>query len=865
MAQDPYASLGTVVSGPQPVAQPRQQAAPRRQQPQRPRVQFADDRDAGIRTLIGEADGQPEVGVQAVAGVIRNRAASRNQSVRDVVTAPYQFEPWGTSESAQRLMAIQPNDPRYIRAAAAWDSGIDPTGGADHFYAPGLQAKLGRDRPNFDNGRGRQIGDHLFFDLEGGGAQPAQAPARDQGADPYASLGAVVESVAPASTVTNIRAPNLGDALKGDAWAPWLTRPGRAAPPLPAPEFDAQGREVAVVDRPGIVQRGNGEYEIYDAATEAYYPANETEVSMYRRRLAGDLQDRREEEARRDDSAYQAQYETARAKAENIPPWLANLTVGGTLGGVQEILALNAGLRGEGSQAARDAFKDRQDTLLAEDPTGTIGMQLAGGLLTPGLKGSGDFIAGASGAARTGRAAVVSGAYGGAASVLGGDGNLVERLQRAPLDIGVSAATGGILDSALVGATARSAASQGQPAASAARRLSRRGVDLTPGQMASEIPVVGDVAKYTEDIIGGFNPMMGGVRRNQNEQVIRAAGQEALDTIRAVAPDPSVATLPQNARTGYQVSQNVMRVLGNEYDDVLGQVTGQADETVYANLDDMLNRAGEVLDDSRFSRLQRILDQNIFSRFEESGQLSGEQFKRIETTLRQQSERANRPTSTLEDVDLSEFLDETRDIVRGLISRQHPEQADRIQAINRGYAIAKRIQRATSGSAQMARQGTPLPGELTQTVAQMSNDAALSNQNGLLQELASDARTVLPASVGDTGSGQRAVIGGGIGLLATGGAAVVNPSLAAGMATGAVIYSPWGIQAVNLIYKATDPQIRNQLMSELYRAAARNPALQPYYQAAVEGAQSGAGNQSQGPAPATSSPPAPIPQGMAAQ
>jgi spore germination cell wall hydrolase CwlJ-like protein len=143
---DPYAAFSAPVGGAAPAPQ---RAAPQRRAPRpaRPQVQFSDDRDALTRTVIGEAGNQDDVGQVAVASVALNRARNRNMTPSQIVLEPHQFEPWGTGESASRLMAIQPNDPRYIAASAAVDralAGEDPTGGADHFFAPAAQSALGR-------------------------------------------------------------------------------------------------------------------------------------------------------------------------------------------------------------------------------------------------------------------------------------------------------------------------------------------------------------------------------------------------------------------------------------------------------------------------------------------------------------------------------------------------------------------------------------------------------------------------------------------------------------------------------------------------------------------------------------------------
>ena len=158
-----------------------QQAAPLRQsrqqqQPRRPQIRFADDDDAIIRTVIGEARGEDARGRQAVAAVIRNRARARGKTPAEVVLEQNQFEPWGNPETASNLMAIQPTDPLYQEIAQQIASGEDPTGGASHFYAPKAQAALGRPAPAWDDGSGFDIGNHRFFRLEGG-AQHVGAPA----------------------------------------------------------------------------------------------------------------------------------------------------------------------------------------------------------------------------------------------------------------------------------------------------------------------------------------------------------------------------------------------------------------------------------------------------------------------------------------------------------------------------------------------------------------------------------------------------------------------------------------------------------------------------------------------------------------
>jgi hypothetical protein len=122
------------------------------------------DRDLMIRTVIGEADGDPSA--PAVAHVILNRMRNNGQSARRIILAKGQFEPWSTRPA--ELLSYDSTDPEYKRAANIVDGVIsgkiaDPTNGATNFYAPAAQKALGRTAPRWDDGTGQQIGGHLFF------------------------------------------------------------------------------------------------------------------------------------------------------------------------------------------------------------------------------------------------------------------------------------------------------------------------------------------------------------------------------------------------------------------------------------------------------------------------------------------------------------------------------------------------------------------------------------------------------------------------------------------------------------------------------------------------------------------------------
>lgn len=594
------------------------------------------------------------------------------------------------------------------------------------------------------------------------------------------------------------------------------------------------------IDTPGIRTLG-GKTQIYDPATGSYYDATSEQVNEYQANLRRSQADRQARVERQADPEYQAALADAQRGSENVPDQLRALGLGGTLGFLTDINAeaqgLLQGLENAGRnvagqeirygadmarQAARDAVRDDQAAYAAENPIENFGLQLAGGLLTPGIGQAGRYIESAQGAARLGRAAGVGGGIGIASGIGNSEGNLIERTPDA-ISSGLVGAGTGVIGQRAVDAIGSRIAGQG---GGAARRLSRAGVDLTPGQMGAEIPIIGSSLRYLEDLIGGYNPLMGGVRRRQNEQVVRAAGQEALDAIDA--------KLPASANTGREVYNATRQTLSQRYDDVTDRVAAVLDNEHQADISALRARADTELDSDHAARLARVLDDKVLREVGPNGELSGDAFKRIETTLRQQSEKARRPGATLQDQDYADALDEARDAFRNVIARQFPEEADAIRGLNLGWATNARIRRAVSGSAGFARDGTPTPGELSQSVQQLSSEEQIAQNRGLLQGLAEDARKVLPATVGDTGSGQRAVIGGAIGAIGTGAVATVNPVLAGMIAAGAVIYSRPGIIALNALYRATDSRAANEIVRQLAQQAQENPALIPYYEAAVQ-------------------------------
>jgi N-acetylmuramoyl-L-alanine amidase len=134
----------------------------------------AEDRDYLIRTIAFEAGDEPDEGKAAVAYVVLNRTKSGRwgETIKEVVTRPWQFEPWMTRR--KEIGRLAPSDPRYKDASRIADAVLsgqipDPTAGATHFLNPTIvRERRGGSLPSWARGEGQSIGRHTFYAPNGG-------------------------------------------------------------------------------------------------------------------------------------------------------------------------------------------------------------------------------------------------------------------------------------------------------------------------------------------------------------------------------------------------------------------------------------------------------------------------------------------------------------------------------------------------------------------------------------------------------------------------------------------------------------------------------------------------------------------------
>ncbi|HUO37637.1 MAG TPA: cell wall hydrolase [Mycobacterium sp.] len=153
-------------------------AQPRMPAPMQPRVQPvvtpvvpAATLDVLARTVWGEARGEGQAGMEAVACVIRNRALNRRwwgNDIPSVCKHPFQFSCWNANDpNLPKLQSVGPSDPAFATAlsvarTAATGQLPDPTAGADSYFADSIPAPSWASRAKFT----RQIGHHRFYRVE---------------------------------------------------------------------------------------------------------------------------------------------------------------------------------------------------------------------------------------------------------------------------------------------------------------------------------------------------------------------------------------------------------------------------------------------------------------------------------------------------------------------------------------------------------------------------------------------------------------------------------------------------------------------------------------------------------------------------
>jgi hypothetical protein len=498
--------------------------------------------------------------------------------------------------------------------------------------------------------------------------------------------------------------------------------------------------------------------------------------------------------------------------------------------GMDYVRGITGAITGEGYSNTADLLDDAA----AEQRQFNPNLRRAGGLAgfgasmgLPGVGAADRWVRGAQGAERLRRAALSGALFGGVYGAGTGRGGIDERITRGVEGAGIGAATGGAVQGVLDNVLPRMAAGS-----SPQRRLSRQGIDLTPGQMVESIPIAGPVVRQLEDQLTGI-PFVGaaiqGARDVGTGQLNRIPLADALDAIGE--------RLPRGVKPGNTGVEFVQGRMGAAYDDVLSRAQAQLDNDFVSETRGIMQTALDDLPTDHYERLARILATRVVDRADSSGQLAGDALKRVESDLRLQAERIRRTSRTDAYADdMADALMDIRGALRNAIARTTPTEAARLQDINRGYASLAMAERLAGGNVALGNGGIATAAQFSNVANEGLSRGQRARLGGRYSQLGADAREVLPNTVGDSGTSGRAVAA----LLLAGGAtaAPVIGSAAVPVVAGMAAYTRPAQMLINGIYRATDPRQAAQALERLGLLAQKVPALQSYYQDAARHLQS---------------------------
>lgn len=320
------------------------------------------------------------------------------------------------------------------------------------------------------------------------------------------------------------------------------------------------------------------------------------------------------------------------------------------------------------------------------------------------------------------------------------------------------------------------------------KRLFDEGLSLTPGQ------VFGGAARGVEDALTSV-PLLGDIiKGGQRRSLIdlnRAATNRALTAIGE--------KLPKNIKPGHEAVEYATTRLGQEYDNLLPSLTAKADLPFIQQVQGRLSRVAEVLTPERTKQLRSIVENRVLGRFDrQTGVMAGETMKQVESELGNLVREYSKSTDADQRM-LADGIKIVQDELRGLIARRNPAAADRLKALNEGWANLKIVQDAAGSSSSVG--GVFNATRLNQAVTSKGGKAASSQKKARMQDLSDAAKDVLPAKVPDSGSAKRLLTGAAGAALGFGGiGAAINPVAAAGTLAGAMLgsaaYSRFGQQAL---------------------------------------------------------------------
>lgn len=319
---------------------------------------------------------------------------------------------------------------------------------------------------------------------------------------------------------------------------------------------------------------------------------------------------------------------------------------------------------------------------------------------------------------------------------------------------------------------------QGRQAPSArpeAVALSDAGVSLTPGQIA------GGYGQRIEEGLGSI-PIVGAQIRGQQAEGVASFNRAVANRVL----EPLGQKVDDAAPVGRELVDDVYKRIRAAYDAVLPRIQAFGPDAQFGQ--DLIAASRLATTKSAQDDFSAIL-QNRINPYLQKGAIDGEAFKAIDEQLGFQVRRYLRSADPNHQ-NLGEALAEAQSAFRGLLSRTNPQIAPEVKAADQAYAQYIRMERAASSTG--AREGIFTPLQFNQAVAMTSGGprrGQYARGDALMQDLSDPASVVMPRTLPDSGTTERALIAGA--LLGGPSALGLGPgAVATGIGASALYFDP---------------------------------------------------------------------------
>ena len=443
-----------------------------------------------------------------------------------------------------------------------------------------------------------------------------------------------------------------------------------------------------------------------------------------------------------------------------------------TLGSADELQGLVAGLyskfaEGKDFQTAYnetvDAIRSDLKSFREQEPVYAYGSEIAGSLPTAMFGGARLAKAGVDAVKSAG---LMGGAYGGLAT----DSD-------DPLDRAIGTGTG-----ALAGGTIQKVAPF---ATEGAKELIKRGVPVTVGD------AVGGGLKKVEEALTSV-PFVGsgitGAKRRAKQAFDKAIFQEVLEPMNPLLLNTKNALKGVEGRDLYAKTADI---ISSQYDKILPKLKMPKRSVLQDKFDDVILNEAETLTGNKQKLFLEKLDRIIYSKFDDAGNISGQNYKKAISQLRAEVRKFKKSTEP-ENVDIGSSFEAIESAMADVLKMTNPAQAMALNAIDKSFRRLLPVERAVIASEggeftadQILRQIRSQDGTLRKK--------AFARGEAEMQPLAEAGQNTIKQRLPTSGSAERAMVGS----MALGGGLLLDPlTVGVGSALTVPAYSRVGVPLV---------------------------------------------------------------------